>query len=1136
MVYSVLKQRMNQNNSLYLFAFLFILFLSNQLLADTHTWDGGGADNNMSTAANWVGDVPPAFGDALVFEGSTRTTPVNDFYDGISFASITFSAGSSDFTVSGNRINLTGGASAIQGNHTSGTMTLSLDVDYTTSAPTITQASGGNLTMSGNGQKNGWLLTFNSAGTITFSGILSGSGGVTKNGSGSLYLTGTNTYTGGTTLNAGVLGTSNSAGFGNISGSITIAGGTLRNSSASGLTLNNYPFIIQSSFSLTSAGGNFNLGSGAVTLQTSPTITTSASGGSYFNFLGIISGAYNIIHAGSGYLSFSGTSSTFTGTYTENSSWGTYVSSLTNLSSNSSLGAPSTVENGTIDFNGGTSSVQLVLVGSSSFSTNRVINLGGTTGGIIVYNLMSNSYSATFTSDLTATGNGNKTLVLTGGNTADNLFSGIIPDPSTGAISVTVNEGSKYILSGTNTYTGTTTISSGTLQIGNGSTTGIISNSSNVANSDELIVNRSNDWTYSGVISGTGTLEKTGAGAYTLTGTNTYTGETTITNGNLQIGDNGTTGIIASSSIVNNSELTFSRSDDITYSGVISGTGTLEKLSAGTLTLSGANTFTGDILFPSQAVTDGGTILVTHANGLGVGPKTVSMLGHNNVNNTIELSGGITITDIDIETAGRTDPGYEVFLKNVSGDNIWNGDVSIVAAGGGYHIDSDAGTLTINGTFSNSYSSERYIYLEGASNGVYNGVIQDGTSMLHFRKGGTGTWIISADNTYTGTTGINAGTLQIGNGGTTGSVTSSTIANASELIVNRSDAWNYSGVISGVGNLTKQGAGTLTLSGANTYTGTTTIEAGKIEFGIADALASTDVILNSANLSTGATIGYSADLGTLDIIDSNTISLGTGNHTLTFTNSSAVTWSSFVTIEGWSDVSKYNGTAAGASHPKIFVGSDATGLTAGQLAKIAFLHPSNGDLYESTILSTGEVVPTASPLPVELISYKARFIYDQTVKIDWETASEINSESFKLYHSTDGNNFSLIHSVQAAGNSNYNNNYLFQHTTAAPINFYKLIQIDLDGTVHHKGVKVVRQEVKEELIKIHPNPSSSVFKIVTNNEPVNLKLYNNKGQLIKQWNLAPNNHIIFGQNLAPGNYYVETFSGGNSNSFKITKI
>lgn len=107
-------------------------------------------------------------------------------------------------------------------------------------------------------------------------------------------------------------------------------------------------------------------------------------------------------------------------------------------------------------------------------------------------------------------------------------------------------------LTATNTFTGITTISAGTLSIGSGGTTGAIANTSNITNNSTLVINRSDPYTYSGVISGTGAVTTASSGLKTLTGANTYTGITTVILGTLSIGSGSTSGSISNSSNVNN--------------------------------------------------------------------------------------------------------------------------------------------------------------------------------------------------------------------------------------------------------------------------------------------------------------------------------------------------------------------------------------------------------------------------------------------------------------------------------------------------------------------------------------------------------------------------------------------------------
>jgi autotransporter-associated beta strand protein len=176
------------------------------------------------------------------------------------------------------------------------------------------------------------------------------------------------------------------------------------------------------------------------------------------------------------------------------------------------------------------------------------------------------------------------------------------------------------------------------------STAGGIGSASNFSlNLGNLIIDQGGNSTLSGVLSGSQTLTKSGIGTLTLTGNNTYTGVTTISNGTLALGDGGADGDLASQTIVNNDELEFNSSADHTYTGIISGTGSLRKLGTGNLTLNatasdfnavvGTGTYSS---FTGNVFVDAG-ILKANNQQNSVNPST-SSLGNGAANRTITVN------------------------------------------------------------------------------------------------------------------------------------------------------------------------------------------------------------------------------------------------------------------------------------------------------------------------------------------------------------------------------------------------------------------------------------------------------------------------------------------------------------------
>ncbi|RST55062.1 autotransporter outer membrane beta-barrel domain-containing protein [Variovorax sp. MHTC-1] len=149
---------------------------------------------------------------------------------------------------------------------------------------------------------------------------------------------------------------------------------------------------------------------------------------------------------------------------------------------------------------------------------------------------------------------------------------------------------------------GTTTISAGTLQLGDGGTTGMVSGP--IVDNAALVVNRSNAVGFGAPISGTGSVTQLGTGTTTFTADNSYTGGTIITGGTLQLGNGGTSGSVVGD-IVNNATLIANRSNTLNLTGAISGSGSLRQVGSGTTVLSGANSYSGATMVAAGALKAG---------------------------------------------------------------------------------------------------------------------------------------------------------------------------------------------------------------------------------------------------------------------------------------------------------------------------------------------------------------------------------------------------------------------------------------------------------------------------------------------------------------------------------------------------
>ena len=349
---------------------------------------------------------------------------------------------------------------------------------------------------------------------------------------------------------------------------------------------------------------------------------------------------------------------------------------------------------------------------------------------------------------------------------------------------------------------------------------------------------------------------------------------------------NGFTPMFAGPLILSNDVTLQGAAGNTVFSGVISGNSGI--VSTGLVTLSGANTYAGGTTIPSGA----GELVITSGRALGTGSVTVGKAGTASGTLVLQLSGANTLTNIfnGFASATALSGGGSADIENLSGSNTITSDMDITGAGGnGINFQSDPGAgnfLTLAGTLANlSSATYRVMDLGGNGNGLVSGPILAVSNSLAISKDGAGTWTLAANNGFNRSVALNGGTLQLGNGGTTGDAAGQSIgfgASGATLAFDRSDAPTFNdavslngtntiavangttatlaGIISSTTNaalfINNGGnAGTLILGAADTYTNSTTVSAGTLLVNGSLAAASAVTVTGGAVLGGTGTVG-----------------------------------------------------------------------------------------------------------------------------------------------------------------------------------------------------------------------------------------------------------------------------------------
>ena len=646
----------------------------------------------------------------------------------------------------------------------------------------------------------------NAANTLTLAGAI-GEASVgktlTKAGAGTLVLSGTNTYTGLTTVNVGTLaiGSAGSLASGN---ALILGASGLATFANAGQTLGAI-----SNANTTTNALNFTASTGTVTLA-----SLSGAGNTTFGSNGTVTGGIS-----------EGTV-TSVGNLTANISGGTIAAGglLTGNISSGTVGAgslsASTVSGGTNTITG---AAGITTLSNGTTTVGGVATIGTLSGGTVNLNGA--------TSAITTLSGGTVNL---GSGTDLSVSAGTSAGLITGAGgSLTKSGAGTLTLTSANSYTGATTVSAGVLNIQNASALGTTAGGTSVSSGAALQLQ-------GGITVGTEALTLSGTGVASdgalrnISGTNTYGGLVTLGASSRINSDAGTLTLSNAGTITGAGfDLTLGGAGNMTVTSIIgTGSGNLIKDGAGTVTLSGANTFTG------TTTINAGTLRLGVINAL---DSTSAIILANAAGVVLDLN-GFNVTFGSLSGGGNL--GGSVSLGSTTlttGEDNSSTTYASNFSGGGGITKTGTGVFTLTGT--NSYT--------GATT-VNGGTLQAGSTTAF----GNGSAVTLA-NTSGVLLDLNNNAISVGSlagGGATGGNVNLGFAT---LTAGGDDtSTSFGGVISGTGGLTKSGSGTLTLNAANTYTGLTTVNAGTLAVGSSGSLASGNALtLGASGLATFANVG-----------------------------------------------------------------------------------------------------------------------------------------------------------------------------------------------------------------------------------------------------------------------------------------